>query len=291
MPFEKPKFEERSATAVDEEEPHSSLEREEELEREVKKLKDALAEIAVGLKKENVPVDDECRLDPDKFIGVYPQEVIKRDLEEAVRIKSGGQGERRQYPRLSWEEIKKKKEKEAGERLEMLKTAVFNKFLGKDFIVVRTCDYDDTRHIDNFIVERKTGVSVCAFDEVAAIRGPKFQEKVKAVKARNHNERGGTMKYGFKLEKGAMGTTKLIRGKVENLPIFLLALPPELIDKATEEMTMPGQEPSGAERRLFGQFMTHLEEQAESLGAEKDLNPELKKRVNDFERIVKRIEF
>lgn len=287
MSFEEPKFGEQSVGIVDEEEPHSSLEREEELGGEVKKLKDALAEIAAGLKKENVPVDDECRIDAGKFKGVYSGETIQRDQEYVKAFLK--KAERRKHPRVQLAEDDEEYLKKTGEKMEMLKTVIFNKFLGNDFLIVRTTKYDDFENkVDNFIVDRKTGVSICALDEIGENKGTRFERKRNKVLKKNKEENGGgQLKYGFRLEKGAGDAMRLIKGKVESLPLFYLALPLALIEKTIEQLDVGAEEPSPHEKKLFAYFVASLNEQIKLLEMGEGLNPELRRRASDFERIIK----
>ncbi|MFH1780715.1 MAG: hypothetical protein ABH841_01825 [Candidatus Nealsonbacteria bacterium] len=56
----------------------------------------------------------------------------------------------------------------------------------KNFMVVRTSEYDDARYgVDTALIHRKTGQIVCGFDEVAAMTGARFEEKKSKVLERN----------------------------------------------------------------------------------------------------------
>jgi hypothetical protein len=171
--------------------------------------------------------------------------------------------------------------------MEMLKTVVFDKFLGEDFIVVRSAQYDDVANkIDNVILDRKTGNLVCAFDEVGESSGPKYERKKDGVLRRDREKGGGTLKYGLRVERG----NRLVRDKVENVPIFYLALPKELIDETIEQLDPSAKKPSRREEQLFAYFNASLYSQIQLLNMEKDLNPVLADRIKNFEGILERLQ-
>lgn len=50
----------------------------------------------------------------------------------------------------------------------ILKTSIMHKMAGERFIVVRSSHFDDiTNKVDNVIVDRDTGHTICALDEVS----------------------------------------------------------------------------------------------------------------------------
>ncbi len=263
------------------EDPSRPLEKREEKERREQKLKSIIEQITERLKKERVPLTNHCRIDTESFTEVYSETEIKRD-QQLVRER-----EKRWYPGLSEEEIEQKKLKTDGEKLEMLKTAVFDKFLGEDFIVVRTSPYDDVENkADNVILEKATGNMVCAFDEVGALKGPKFERKKRIVLERNKKEQGAELKYGIKIEKNQQGEQELVLGPVKNLPIFYLALPKQQIERGVKELSQNPEEVSDYEQKLFDYFKSSLRAQIDSLELDQELNPSLKERLGHFEQVL-----
>ena len=176
----------------------------EEKEQNRKKLVDFIKEISGNLREEGLPAREDCRIDMDSFGEVYPEKTIKEDRREIESYEKDWQ------VGLSEE----KRTKTEGEKLEMLKTAIFSKFLGKDFIVARSSLYDDVKNnIDNVILEKETGNLICALDEAGESSGKGYEEKKTKVLERNRQENGGSLKYGFKLEKDREGKKKINFGQ------------------------------------------------------------------------------
>lgn len=244
-------------------------------EKSVERLEKYLEKISENLNKEGVPVTRECRINLDAFDKVYPREEIEKDKIEIREY------ERKWYKGLSESEIRKQKLEQAGEKLEMLKTAIFNKNLSEDFIVARTSSHDDIKNgIDNIVLERETGNLVCALDEVSEISGPIFEEKKKKVL--DKNRRGdGKLKYGIKLEKG-----RISLGKIENLPIFYLALPQRYLEKGIEEFIPSFEKKSEYETNIFYWFISSIDSQIKTLKLEARLNKDLKQRMLRFEKVI-----
>lgn len=268
MSFERPTFQN----------PERVFERQEEEEIKEKKLRSVIEGIAERLMSQEVPVTGDCRIDMGAFKEVYPESEIQRD-QELVRGY-----EREWYGGVSEEEVQEKRSKSAGEKLERLKTAIFDKFLGADFIVVRTSSYDDIKNkVDNVILERETGNLVCAFDEVGDLSGARFEKKKLEVLERNKREKGGSLKYGMRLTQEG----ELVLGEVRHLPIFYLALPKEHIERGIEHLS-DSREAIPFEKKLFDYFRSSLEAQADSLELERNLNPELRERLLHFEEALHR---
>src|SRR6185369_8065204 len=105
-------------------------------------------------------------------------------------------------------------------QMEMAITALLAEKLGESFLVIRTAPYDDYKNgVDNLILDRITGEVVGAFDEVHE-GGDGRLTKDKEAKILELGKRGGTrIRYGMKMENG-----KLIRAKLEGVPVFYLGL-------------------------------------------------------------------
>ena len=234
---------------------------------------------------DKVPATEDCRIDMSAFGSVYSQAVIAKDM-AWVRER-----EAEEYPDLSAEEIKTERLKRDGEGLEMLKTAIFAKQLGQEFIVARTSRHDDENGVDNIILEKETGNIVCALDEVADTSGRRYQEKAERVLDRNRKKygSGGALKYGFMIEKNKDGSRKLCLGRVENIPLFYLALPKRHLRNGLKEFIPSFEESSDYERKLFSYFTTSLSSQIDFLKLEQNLNPALKNRLICFEKTIKKL--
>jgi hypothetical protein len=232
---------------------------------EAKKLKKLLREIKDVLEGQGIPVDQNCRIDMRAFEAVYE----KKEIEEDVKL---------------IKEIKGNTEESLltdGERLEVLKTIVFHKFLNEKFIVIRTALYDDVQnHVDNLIVEKETGNIICAFDEVSAISGPEFIKKQERFLRNNIN--GAKVKYGILSTKDG-----LIKDRIKNIPIFYLALPPEHINEGIRNIASL-EEISDYEEKIWSYFVTTLQSQIARLKLE-NLNEILRRRLLEFEKTLKEL--
>lgn len=264
MPFEKPRFESPIERKVMREE-----EKKEE-EKKFKELLEFIKQIAERLRKEGVPVTDDCRIDMETYNTVYDQEIIEKDRKYVEEFK------KKWFPDLSEKEIREKKLKTIGEKLEILKTTIFSKFLGEEFIVVRTSVYDDIANkIDNIILGKKTGNIVCALDEVGEAFGERYEEKKIKVLERN-KKGGGCLKYGLRVEKNKENQPKLILGKIDSIPIFYLVLPEKYIEEGIKKFIPSFDKKSDYEENLFKYFVRLLLSQIGYFKLERDLKPTLK---------------
>ena len=242
----------------------------EDKERAAKKekIKKILELVREKLINEGVPADENCRIKMEAFEGVYPKEEILDDKIKLKRIEK------------KWQERNEPTEKidKEGEQLEILKTALFNKFLGKKALIVRTSLYDDvTNHVDNLMIDKETGKTLCAFDEVGTNIGPIFTEKMVKVLKINTEERGAKLKYGLKLEKEINNENKIKLGAREHLPIFYLALPPLQIKEAIKNAEPSLEKFSDYEKKVFEYFYFSLISQVKALNLEKNLSEEIVK--------------
>jgi len=242
----------------------------EDKERAAKKekIKKILELVREKLINEGVPADENCRIKMEAFEGVYPKEEILDDKIKLKRIEK------------KWQERNEPTEKidKEGEQLEILKTALFNKFLGKKALIVRTSLYDDvTNHVDNLMIDKETGKTLCAFDEVGTNIGPIFTEKMVKVLKINTEERGAKLKYGLKLEKEINNENKITLGGRDNLPIFYLALPSLQIKEAIKNAEPSLEKFSDYEKKVFEYFYFSIISQVKALNLEKNLSEEIVK--------------
>jgi len=253
------------------------------LERGAEKLERFLELMAENLRKEGVPADNECRIDMNAFGKIYPDETIQNDKRELKRLQELMRGE----TGLSVDEYNKKRKSGIGEKMEILKTAIFHKNLSPDFIVARTSHYDDIKGgKDNIIVEKKTGNVVCAFDEVADVFGSRYREKMDNVLRGNIDRNAPRVKYGLKMEKED-GETTLKIGNIKNVPIFYLALSPWLVEEGIRNFNPRLEEQSDYEKILFNEFVVSLNEQIALLKAKK-LPEMMQKSILIFEESLRR---
>jgi len=116
---------------------------------QIEKIRNLQEKLSKDLRAKGIPVNNECRLQISGFKNVYPQDDIEIDIKIVLELQK------------KWSEeggIKKE-----GEQFEIIKTIIFNKFLGNDFVVVRSSLYDDFKNgVDNIILDKKNRkLSLC----------------------------------------------------------------------------------------------------------------------------------
>ena len=237
------------------------------------KLERFLEEIGGKMREEGLPVDNDCRINMEAFSDVYSKKEIERDraLMESYEREWERKGRGRNHG-------------EYGRKLEALKTAIFHKFLGKEFLIARSSPYDDFKNkIDNVILEKKTGNLVCAFDEVGDMSGPAYEEKKAKVLERDVKEKGGKLKYGLKFGKDQK---KLVLGEADQIPILYLALDKRHIEGGIKNLIPSFEEKSEYEKQLWKYFTASLNAQIQYLNIEPQLEPALKNRLEQFQKTL-----
>jgi len=157
-------------------------------------------------------------------------------------------------------EWKKKSEADPAGLTEMALTLALDRWLKGEFIVARSSSYDDYNHgVDHLLIDKKTGQPICGFDEVisAASDGsaPKKEAKLGAMMARG----GARMKYGAKLEDGA-----LKRQPLRDLPAFYLSLTKSELSQLISSLKQPaGDSLSPAEAKISERLLESLRVQSE----------------------------
>ncbi len=239
-----------------------------------RKLEKVLEEMKLNLEAEGINVDEDCRIDMDSFSEVYSEEEIQADKDFVKGLESEW------FKGLPEEEIRSTKLASEGERFEIFKTAVLTKFKGEDFIVVRSSPFDDIKHkVDNILVNRKTGETVCAFDEVVGTLGKVAQEKMERVLKINF-EGGAKVKYGIRLEKG-----KIVKGKIRRVPLFYLMYPKGEIKKAIDNLSPDLNDKTQYEEKAFKYFSLLIGEQVERILNSSEVPEKLKRKMFNFRKI------
>ncbi len=252
-----------------------------EYEECVEQLYAFLKEAAQDLRLEGVPVDDACHINEDAFEGVSGAEG-PYNIEKDKRLVQRFEKKWAKDKSIKEENIEEERKKTNGEQLEILKTAIFTKFLGEDYIVTRTARYDDIINgIDNLVLDKKTGKPICAIDDVGETRGIRFDEKKEEILDKD-KERGGDLKYGLGMKDG-----KLILGEQKNIPIFYLALPKRYIEKGVGEFIPSRKDKGGFEKKLFEVFKNSILSQISALKLELRLNLEIEESISYFEKVLK----
>ncbi|MGB9681281.1 MAG: hypothetical protein ACPLXL_01935 [Minisyncoccia bacterium] len=262
----------------------------------IKELEGFLKKLSEQLRKEGLPVEDNCRISEKDYIfseenfnnrkyflsreqaeELYSLNKIKEDQEKIL------EREKEWFQEENQEIIKEKRKKKVGEQFEMLKTAILNKFLNDKFYIIRTNLSDDIfNKVDNVIIEKETGKTICAFDEIGDINSERFLEKKDKVLLKN--KEGVKLKYGLKIQEG-----KIFLGEVKNLPIFYLAFDFRHFNKVLSEFPSDFKEKSDCEKRAFEFFTTLILKEASDLYKKRiEINPEVLENIEHFSRILKK---
>ncbi|MEK7580148.1 MAG: hypothetical protein AAB465_00835 [Patescibacteria group bacterium] len=256
-----------------------------EHKRDFEKMTSFTRQIYEDLKKENIPVESDCRIDMNAFVEDYnSREMVRKDREEVRYC------EDMFYGQLGWREREKRKKNTWGEKLEVLKTAVFHKFLRGEFVVARSSRYDDIKNgIDNVIMDKTNGNVICALDEVDVISGDVFQKKERKILEKDLRG-GATLKYGLSVKEDKESQKLSInKTTIKNIPTFYLALPVDYIDHGMKEFIPDLDESSQYEKDLFKFFVGLIKNQIQALKLDPQLPPELGKRIEQFQESLSRI--
>jgi len=188
-------------------------------------------------------------------------------------------------------QFKRNNEKKPGFQLEKAITALFHKLLREEFLVMRSCTYDDYFNgIDNVIVNKKTGDVICAFDEVHdEVGGERQMGKTQKILKIAQDE-GAMLKYGMILKKdGVTGKQKLVKKPIINIPVFYIGLSTDELKSLLSGMSYDiDGKINQIEFDIFDKLMISLEDQIISLNREK-LHPGVKKNIAIFKESVRQM--
>lgn len=194
--------------------------------------------------------DASCRVSMDAFSGVYDKRMRKDDrkIVMANRLHSSGiedlpafreaaaAGHANPSENAAIEALLVAREEEAkksdGQLAEAVATVVLHRAIGKRFLVARASEYDDYVHgVDMLVVDKETGETVCAFDEVVDAVGAdgndadaeRYRKKVARSKKSIREHGGMRVKYGATYS-GAGGASKMELAALDRVPTFCLSL-------------------------------------------------------------------
>lgn len=257
-------------------------------------------------KQEGVPEGEKLKIGPD-FRIIPPVDLYTDDQKEVVSKKI-----KENFGNVSEAGLEKVENGKAGFLFEMLKTAVMHKKLSKDFVVVRASRYDDLGNgVDNVIVDKTSGETICALDEVSprstTVRDPEFVRKAGEVLQKNWGvnvaneqqfgspqtaigEQGAKLAYGIKYnEDGKISTEEM-----SNLPIFLLGLDHEHLDEGLRKFNVGG-DASAYENELYDIFLSSITVQIKQLQLSeskyKKLPEDMRRRIESFVVFLKKEKF
>jgi hypothetical protein len=182
--------------------------------------------------------------------------------------------------------------KSNGSLTEMAVTVLLHKFLKDDFYVLRTNTYDDYAHgVDNFIVEKSTGMVVCTFDEFfGTVEDDKFlkkldRERQQAVK------HGATITYGLGVEYDSENNKQIVPKTIRDVPTFSLPISKEqcleLIDDLGENLN---EEMGEISINVFKHIISSMVDQAKYFKDNLPENSPVLARVNEFMDALTRVQ-
>jgi hypothetical protein len=252
------------------------------------KLKYLLENIQKVIKKEfkDIPITESLRIDSDEFpyssnedliwlkMIVYRIENVKVEEDKSEEVEVG---------RFIKKALEDREIITDGERMEVFKTILFHKFIGKNFIIVRSSIYDDFKNkVDNVIINKETGEVVCAFDEVC-LKYSSYNPKKDAILKINR-EGGAKIKYGLFLQKES-DKMVLKKGEIQGVPIFYLSLEKDDLDDGIKSLAWSLDKISEKEKEVWEKFKILLKEQGEEIIKDPRVSKDIKSKIENFLKI------
>lgn len=140
---------------------------------------------------------------------------------------------------------------------------MLNKALRDQFVVARSCDYDDFENgTDLLLVDKNTGKTICAFDETveSKVNGnvmSRMDKKMDRAKSRLKSGRGMKVKYGVTFEND-----KMVLGQVDKIPPLFLALDKSDLQNLLQEMDFSMDSPiSPSEKNVLSNLLNKMRNQ------------------------------
>jgi hypothetical protein len=169
-------------------------------------------------------INKECAINSDYYFSSesdreeYKNSLIKKEKYFISRTKGIEEKKVTDEQHNEWLKKRAETKNKKSDLLEMMNTLLLHKGLGKDYIVVRTCEGDDYSGVDNIIVHKPSGTVICAFDDFHSGFGSDSEEK-KMNYIKTSSKNGGVdLNHGFTIIEG-----KLVTKALHNIPIFYIA--------------------------------------------------------------------
>lgn len=160
--------------------------------------------------------------------------------------------------------FKKHNEESKHGQAEMAIIALLHKAGGGKLVAARTVDHDDYfNHVDNILVDRRTGAAICAIDGVhEGGKGDRLDAKKQRVILTN--QRGGArVPYGLAVEQG-----RLVRAGMANVPLLYMGFVQKDLETLLEGMDYdPGSPLTPAETGALAKLAVSLRAQRAELGS------------------------
>jgi len=229
-------------------------------------------------------VDDQCAIIMGRYLtkrgGIYNELTIgkhenKIEAKENEWFRTWKYGVKENFKEdKPLEKMKAERASSKNKLMEMAVTAIFHKFLGQEFIILRTSTYDDYfggrakdgKYLggsDNLIVHKVTGEVLCGIDEChEGGRGETIEKKEKKMK--KIAESGGVdVTYGMTIDDKKLKLTSL-----KNIPVFYISLMRDELNELLEKMSYDNTKSKKTlpvEQKFFGKFITSMISQKEEL--------------------------
>jgi len=198
------------------------------------------------------------------------------DLAKDKKFVSDLENEWAEFLHKTPEEWRYSKDKNPASITEMVVTLILHRLLKERFIVARASSYDDYKHhVDNVLIDKKTGAVVCGFDEVIGYKGDdggdKKDEKIKKILSYG----GTSLKYGATIVDG-----KIKRQEFKNIPTFFLSLSKEELNSLL--IDLKAKKPTSENGKILAhKLLSSLDEQyLEAKGVA--VNQALKENLDKF---------
>jgi len=271
MTLEQPNFEQSN---IEKKGPGKTGKYEKLAEEEYRRVFSYMEKNMSGFRTEGFPAQDNGMIDEKCYSGVYSQEILDQD---------------KKYVEIRQEEFAKEsleKAESGGEDLEVAKTVIFQKKLGKRFVILRSSRYDNIRNkVDNVILDRETGNVICAIDDIESGNSERFRTKTSEVHAKNQAG-GAELKYGF-IPRRQKENIKFDLGKVRNVPVFFLAVPGHFVKNSIKYFDSNPEKIVESEEVLFKACLDEMKFQIDDLLTMKSLNTDLKWRLGAIRDFLK----
>lgn len=121
---------------------------------------------------------------------------------------------------LEW---KKEHNENKSKRAEIAISLLLNHFLGDEFVIASSTEFDDYTHkTDKILIHKKTGQTICALDDLYNDRKDlkRAEDKLKSF-VEIAKKGGNTVKYGLKLNAA---TQKMELSGISNIPNYFLSI-------------------------------------------------------------------
>ncbi|MGB9681186.1 MAG: hypothetical protein ACPLXL_01425 [Minisyncoccia bacterium] len=267
-----------------------------------KKLETFVKEMSEKISAEyNIPILANGRINFEEFKDIYSESIIEEDKKFLDELENKFKNEKLKFEKEASLNLKKSPDQieeieeedlsfKPSEKLEMFKFAIFNKFLSKKGITLRSSRYDDVKNgFDNLILEKESGNVICALDEICNIKGPYYEEKVKKFLEKNKIQEGAKIKYGLKFQK-EKEKFLIKKCQLQNVPLFYISLPQESLEKGTKTFIPNLEEYADYEKKIMKYFISSLMYQIRRLELEPKLSPKINENIIKFKRFLKEIE-